>query len=64
MGLEPVMMFSRINLEAANAREGHLRRIEQAAAARIPFLLTFGKTSPGEYENVIATLKGSWAGCA
>lgn len=57
MGLEPVMMFSRVNLEAANAREAHLRRIDQAAAARIPFLLTFGKTSPGEYENVIATLK-------
>lgn len=47
MGLEPVMMFSTVHLEAANARDAHLRRIEQAAAARIPFLLTFGKTSTG-----------------
>lgn len=37
--------------------EGHLRRIEQAAEAGIPFLLTFGKTAPGEYENVISCLK-------
>lgn len=59
MGLEPVMMFSTVNLEAANAREAHLRRIEQAATARIPFLLTFGKTSPGEYEKVIETLKAA-----
>jgi sugar phosphate isomerase/epimerase len=34
-----------------------LRRIEQAAAAKIPFLLTFGKTQPGEYESVIRNLK-------
>jgi sugar phosphate isomerase/epimerase len=35
----------------------HLRRIEQAAAAGIPFLLTFGRTEPGQYENVIRNLK-------
>jgi sugar phosphate isomerase/epimerase len=56
-GLEPVMMFSTVNLEAANALDAHLRRIEQAAAAKIPFLLTFGKTTPGEYEAFVGNLK-------
>jgi sugar phosphate isomerase/epimerase len=57
LNLEPVMMFSTVNLEAKDALDAHLRRIEQAAAARIPFLLTFGKTQPGEYESVIRNLK-------
>ncbi len=55
--LEPVMMFSTVHLEAPVAADAHLRRVEQAAAARIPFLLTFGKTAPGQYESVIAVLK-------
>jgi sugar phosphate isomerase/epimerase len=58
MGLEPVMMFSTVHLEGADALDPHLRRIEQAAAAKIPFLLTFGRTEPGQYENVIRNLKG------
>jgi sugar phosphate isomerase/epimerase len=57
MGLEPVMMFATVNLEAAGALDAHLRRIEQAAAAKIPFLLTFGKTSRGEYETFVSNLK-------
>lgn len=57
MGLEPVMMFSTVNLEAPAALDSHLRRIEQAAAAKIPFLLTFGKTTPGEYETFAGNLK-------
>jgi len=57
MGLEPVMMFSTVHLEAANAQDAHLRRIGQAAAARVPFLLTFGKTAPGEQEAFIRNLK-------
>lgn len=57
LGLEPVMMFATVHLEAANALDVHLRRIEQAAAARIPFLLTFGKTQPGEYETFVRNLK-------
>ncbi len=56
-GLEAVMMFSTVHLEAPEAPQAHARRIEQAEAAGIPYLLTFGKTSPGEYENVIRTLK-------
>jgi len=57
MGLEPVMMFSTVNLESPTALDAHLRRIDQAAAAKIPFLLTFGKTSPGEYETFVRNLK-------
>jgi sugar phosphate isomerase/epimerase len=58
-GLEPVMMFSTVNLEDPDAPRLHANRIEQAAAARIPFLLTFGRTRPGEYENVIRCLKSA-----
>ncbi len=56
-GLEPVMMFSTVNLEDPDAPRLHERRVAHAAAARIPFLLTFGRTRPGEYENVIACLR-------
>lgn len=55
--LEPVMMFSTVHLEAREAVDAHKRRIEQAAAAGIPFLLTFGKTGKGEYETVVRTLQ-------
>ena len=57
LGLEPLMMFSTVNLEAPNALTAHLHRIEQAAAARIPFLLTFGKTTPGQYEAFVSNLQ-------
>ena len=56
-GLEPVMMFSTVHLEAPDAPRLHERRIAHAAAARIPFLLTFGRTRPGDYESVIACLR-------
>lgn len=55
--LEPVMMFSTVFLEEPDAADGHTKRIAQAAAAGIPYLLTFGRTRPGEYERVIACLK-------
>src|SRR5437764_8210980 len=57
MGLQPVMMFSTVQLEEATAGEAHLRRIDQAAAAGIPFLLTFGKTAAGQYDTFIGNLK-------
>jgi sugar phosphate isomerase/epimerase len=57
LGLEPVMMFSTVFLEEPTAADAHAKRIAQAAAAGIPFLLTFGRTRPGEYERVIACLK-------
>lgn len=41
-GLDPVMMFSRVYVAAENSVPAHTKRIEQAAAAGIPFLLTFG----------------------
>jgi sugar phosphate isomerase/epimerase len=57
LGLEPVMLFATVQLEAPEAPAAHARRIEQAAAARIPYLLTFGRTTPGEYQTFIRNLK-------
>jgi sugar phosphate isomerase/epimerase len=57
MGLEPVMLFATVQLEQPDAVEAHLRRIEQAAAARVPFLLTFGRTTAGQYDMFIGNLK-------
>lgn len=56
-GLEPVMMFSTSMLEAADAPQMHARRIAQAEAARIPYVLTFGSTKAGGRENVIQCLR-------
>jgi sugar phosphate isomerase/epimerase len=44
MGLTPVMMFSGIYPEAANGVEVLTQRLKQAAAAKIPHVLTFGHT--------------------
>ena len=57
MGLTPVMLFANVQLEAPDAAAAHLRRIDQAAAAGIPFLLTFGKTTAGQYDVFIGNLK-------
>ncbi|MEZ5352406.1 MAG: TIM barrel protein [Bryobacteraceae bacterium] len=56
-GLAPVMMFTQVNIEAPEGPEAHARRIEQAAAAGIGFVLTFGKTERGQYDSAIRTLK-------
>ena len=56
-GLEPLLMFSRINVEAPDSVAAHLRRVDQCSAARVPYLLTFGSTRPGKYEIWIANLK-------
>jgi sugar phosphate isomerase/epimerase len=58
LGLEPLMMFSTVNFEEASALDAHRRRVDQAHAAGIRFLLTFGKTTAGEYDSVIRNLKG------
>src|SRR5205085_202473 len=50
MGLEPVLMFSGIYPEAKNGLEVLRRRIEQAAAARVPQVLTFGHTRGGNHK--------------
>ncbi len=47
LGLEPVMMFSGIYPEAKNGLDVLRQRIRQAAAARIPQVLTFGHTRGG-----------------
>lgn len=44
LGLEPLLMFSGIYPEAKNGLEILTSRIRQAAAARIPQVLTFGHT--------------------
>jgi sugar phosphate isomerase/epimerase len=45
LGLAPLMMFSGIYPEAANAMEVLTHRIKQAEAAGLPHVLTFGHTS-------------------
>lgn len=59
LGLEPVMMFGVVYVESAEAVDAYKRRIEQAAAARIPFILAFGNTkgAPGEREIWVRNLK-------
>ena len=57
LGLAPVMMFATVNLEAPQALDAHLKRIDQAAAAGIRFLLTFGRTTPGEYAAFVSNLR-------
>lgn len=56
-GLEIVMMFSTLNAEDANSIKGHIRRIEQAAAGGVPFVLTFGQTKPGGAQAAVSNLK-------
>lgn len=57
LGLEPVMMFAGIYVEAPESIKVHTRRIEQAAAARIPYIITFGHTQPGAFEAWVRNLK-------
>jgi sugar phosphate isomerase/epimerase len=47
LGLEPVMMFSNVYPEAKNGLEVLRARVHQAAAAKIPQVLTFGHTKGG-----------------
>lgn len=56
-GLTPVMMFSTVMLEEAGAGAAHKRRVDQAAAAGIPYLLTFGRTAAGQYAAAVAALR-------
>jgi sugar phosphate isomerase/epimerase len=56
-GLEPSMMFSMIYVDAPDSVKVHTRRIEQAAAAKIPYIITFGRIQPGGYPVWIKNLK-------
>jgi sugar phosphate isomerase/epimerase len=57
LGLEPVMMFSEIYVGAPESVQVHTRRIEQAAAAGMPFVLTFGAIQAGGRDVWIRNLK-------
>lgn len=48
LGLEPLMMFSGIYPEAKTGLEVITHRLKQAAAAKIPQVLTFGHTEGGQ----------------
>lgn len=57
LGLEPLMMFSGVYPEAAEAPAVLLARIRQAAAAGIPQVLTFGHTQGGNRKLWVDRLK-------
>ena len=57
LGLEPVMMFSEIYVAHPDSVPVHTRRIEQAAAAGIPIVLTFGEIKAGAEDVWIQNLK-------
>jgi sugar phosphate isomerase/epimerase len=57
VGLEPSMMFSMVYVDAPESVPAHTRRIEQAAAAKIPYIITFGRIQPGGYPAWIKNLK-------
>jgi sugar phosphate isomerase/epimerase len=57
MGLEPVMMFSIVYPEAPNGLEVLQQRIRQAAAARMPQVLTFGHTQGGNHKLWVERFK-------
>jgi len=47
LGLEPLLMFSGVYPESQNAEQILTQRIRQAAAAKVPQILTFGHTQGG-----------------
>src|SRR5260370_24538011 len=57
MGLEPLMMFSMIYPEHDDAVRVLTSRVQQAQAARIPQVLTFGHTEGGKAELWVARFK-------
>ena len=57
LGLEPLMMFSMIYPENDEAVKVLTSRIRQAAAAKIPQVLTFGHTEGGKAELWVARFK-------
>jgi sugar phosphate isomerase/epimerase len=57
LGLTPVLMFSTVYVEADNGVDAHKKRIEQASAAGIPQVLTFGHTEGGKRDAWVKNLK-------
>lgn len=64
LGLEPVMMFSGIYPEADKGLEVLRQRIQQAAAANVPQVLTFGHTRGGNRAVWIERFKALAPLCA
>ena len=61
LGLEPVMMFAAVYVDATDSIQVHTSRIRQAAAAGIPYIITFGHTAPGSYEVWVEKPEGNSA---
>ena len=57
LGLEPVMMFSGIYPEAKNGLEVLRARLLQAAAGKVPQVLTFGHTRGGNHKLWVQRFK-------
>jgi sugar phosphate isomerase/epimerase len=57
LGLEPVLMFSTVYPEANNGLEVLRARILQAAAAKVPQVLTFGHTRGGNHRLWVERFK-------
>ena len=57
MGLEPVLMFGGSGVDSPDSIPRNTQRIKQAAAAKMPFIVTFGRTTRGNYEVWIRNLK-------
>jgi sugar phosphate isomerase/epimerase len=57
LGLEPLMMFSGIYPEAPDALDVLRARIQQASAASVPQVLTFGHTKGGNRKLWVARFK-------
>src|SRR5262245_51872629 len=57
LGLEPVMMFSGIYPEAKNGLEVLRARLLQAAAGKVPQVLTFGHTRGGNHKLWVERFK-------
>ena len=56
-GLTPVMMFSQVYVAAPDSIPVHKRRIEQAAAAGIPFVITFGHVEKTGAESLATWIR-------
>jgi sugar phosphate isomerase/epimerase len=57
LGLEPVLMFSTVYPEAKDGLEVLRARILQAAAAKVPQVLTFGHTRGGNHQLWVERLR-------
>src|SRR5207237_1475618 len=57
LGLEPVLMFSTVYPEAKNGLEVLRARLLQAAAAKVPQVLTFGHTRGGNHQLWVERFK-------